>query len=99
MIQRFTKQQVGPKRTKRSKNSRIGIGIAAVALVWGLFSFQSANAVIIVTDLSSPVVAPGISRFTTDVAGRGRPRPGDLFERCQHRRDTAGGRYLSHADC
>jgi hypothetical protein len=44
------------------------------------------------------VVAPGISQFTTDGAGRGRPRPGDLSERCRHRRDTAGGRYLPHAD-
>jgi len=51
---------------KSFKNS--SIGIAAAALVWGVFSFQSASAAIIVTDLTSPVVAPGISQFTTDGA-------------------------------
>jgi hypothetical protein len=44
------------------------IGIAAAALVWGLFSFQSANAAVIVTDLSTVNMVPGISQFTTDGA-------------------------------
>jgi hypothetical protein len=51
---------------KTIKNSRFGI--AAAALVWGLFSFQSANAAVISTDLSTVDVVPGISQFTTDGA-------------------------------
>lgn len=43
-------------------------GIVAATLVWGLFSFQTANAAVITTDLSSTVSVPGISQFSTDGA-------------------------------
>ncbi|MFT5488382.1 MAG: hypothetical protein ACI9JL_002520 [Paracoccaceae bacterium] len=52
------------------KKSRIGM--AATALVWGLFSLQTANSAVISTDLSTTVMVPGISQFTTngaDMAG------------------------------
>lgn len=52
------------------KKSRIGM--AATALVWGLFSLQTANSAVIATDLSTTVMVPGISQFTTngaDMAG------------------------------
>jgi len=42
------------------------IGVAAAALVWGLFSLQTANSAVIVTDLSTTVMVPGISQFATD---------------------------------
>lgn len=48
------------------KKSRIGM--AAAALVWGLFSFQAANAAVITTDLSTQVSIPGVSQFQTDGA-------------------------------
>lgn len=51
---------------KTLKNSRIGM--AAAALVWGLFSLQTANSAVISTDLSTVVMVPGISQFTTDGA-------------------------------
>lgn len=44
------------------------IGMAAAALVWGLFSLQTANSAVISTDLSTVVMVPGISQFTTDGA-------------------------------
>lgn len=44
------------------------IGIAAAALVLGLFSFKSANSAVISTDLTTTVMVPGISQFTTDGA-------------------------------
>jgi hypothetical protein len=37
-------------------------------LVWGLFSFQTANAAVITTDVSVVDMVPGISQFTTDGA-------------------------------
>jgi len=37
-------------------------------LVWGLFSFQTANAAIITTDVSVVDIVPGVSQFTTDGA-------------------------------
>lgn len=43
-------------------------GMAAAALVWGLFSLQTANSAVISTDLSTVVMVPGISQFTTDGA-------------------------------
>lgn len=55
---------------KLLKQSRIGM--AAAALVWGLFSLQTANSAVIATDLSTVVMVPGISQFTThgaDMAG------------------------------
>lgn len=51
---------------KHLKQSRIGM--AAAALVWGLFSLQTANSAVISTDLSTEVMVPGISQFTTDGA-------------------------------
>lgn len=51
---------------KHIKQSRIGM--AAAALVWGLFSLQTANSAVITTDLSTAVSVPGISQFTTDGA-------------------------------
>jgi len=44
------------------------IGMAATALVWGLFSLQTANSAVISTDTSTAVSVPGIAQFTTDGA-------------------------------
>ena len=54
------------EKIKTVKNRHFSI--AAAALVWGLFSFQSANAAIITTDLTTVDVVPGINRFITDGA-------------------------------
>jgi hypothetical protein len=51
---------------KQQKQRRLGI--AAAGLVWGLFSFQTANATVITTDVSVVDMVPGISQFTTDGA-------------------------------
>tara|TARA_R110000868_G_scaffold28525_4_gene106863 strand:- start:13453 stop:14160 length:708 start_codon:yes stop_codon:yes gene_type:complete len=51
---------------KPYKNSYVGM--AAAALVWGIFSLQPTNAALISTDLSTQVSVPGISQFTTDGA-------------------------------
>ena len=51
---------------KSFKNSRVSL--AAAALVWGLFSFQSANTAVINVDLSTVDTVPGISQFTTNGA-------------------------------
>jgi hypothetical protein len=48
------------------KQSRIGI--ATAALVWGLFSLQTANSAVITTDLTTQVSIPGVSQFQTDGA-------------------------------
>ena len=44
------------------------IGVAAAALVWGLFSLQTANSAVIATDLTTTVMVPGISQFATNGA-------------------------------